>query len=290
MGRCIVNAISKTYVRSYKQHESDPYGYSYTDEALESWLNTQGFEKSCSWEGDRVALVPSRYGDEPVMPYLDGDCTNATRRGDYLLICGDGEYDCNNTSGRAHIQHSSSCDHCGEDGHEDDMYAVGENAEEHVCEYCADNYYTHVTGYRGNEYRVHNDAAIYVESIDRYYHDEYLDRNNIVRLSDGDYEHTDNAVYLEQAEEWVHCNDECATFCDLTSNYEYHGDCVLLECGSYHLRSQSWLCSFSGEYYPDTLEPIHLSNINTKQVEYVHPDFKFPEVTEVETIWTAYQY
>jgi hypothetical protein len=86
--------------------------------------------------------------------------------------------------------------------HEDDMHGIGYHYEEHVGPCCIDSY-TYVVGRNGCEYYIPRGDAIYVESQDQYYDPDYLERNGIVELDNGDYEHRDDAVWLESREIWV---------------------------------------------------------------------------------------
>ena len=48
---------------------------------------------------------------------------------------------------------------------------------------------------------------------------------------------------------WVSIDDECAVFCDNTSNYEHIDDCVQLADGEYALESDAWQCEHDDEWY-----------------------------------------
>lgn len=202
---CMDDGEDRFFVRSYKKGD----GYSYTDEALEAWLNDQGYEKRDDWEGCTIDFIGTGSGDGFIAPYIDGSvqsvevCYHSGKR--YLTICSDGEHECTNTDGT--VNSGEECEDCGQRFDEGDGYWVGYHEDKLICDSCCDSYYRYAYGRRGNQYYVHEDHAVYVESQAEYYDDEYLSDNEIIQLENGDFEHIDNA--------WM-----CAELCDWYSTDE----------------------------------------------------------------------
>ena len=244
--RCLVNVEEMSFVRSYTRKDGE---YSHSDEAIEVWLRDQGYTKSCSWSCLRLKrITKGRHNDDFWAPYLDGDCKNVADCGDYLRIDSDGDYTFERTDGHADGSSNWSCSDCGERHSEDDMHCVGYHGDEQVGPCCIDNY-AYVLGRNTNEYYISRGDAIYVESQDQYYDPEYLELNGIVELDNGDYEHRDDAVWLEQREIWVHNDDECWVHCMSSCTTEHVDDCVQLESGDWALESDAWQCEHDDAYY-----------------------------------------
>lgn len=218
VGRALVNEADgeKIFVRTYKKTP----GYSYPDEQLEAWLLEQGYEHKCSWVGRRLKVIPTDEFDCGfIAPYLDGDYKNVNRAGANLVVVrGDGEYSCNNTDGSADENGSDECGNCGDRIREGDGYWAGSNEDEHICEHCRDNSYVYAYGRRGNQYYVYEHYAVYVDSQSEYYHESYLDDNDIVRLRNGGCEHKDDAVEIDG--DWYHVDDDRIVRC--VDDDEFH--------------------------------------------------------------------
>jgi hypothetical protein len=260
-----------TFVRSYTRKDGE---YSHSDEDIEVWLRDQGYTKSCSWAGLKLRRInTNRCDDDFWAPYLDGDCKNVHDCGNHLLIDYDGDYTFDRTDGHADGSSRATCSDCGARHHEDDLHGIGYHYEEHVGPCCIDSY-TYVVGRNGNEYYIPESDAVYVESQDTHYDPDYLDRHNIVELDCGDYEHTDNAVYLEYREVWVLSDDDCVMYCDHSSTYEHVDDCVQLENGDWALEANAWKCEHDDAYYL-TDEP----SIETPCGKTVHPDHAHEYIT-----------
>ena len=268
VGRALCHG--NTYVRSYKYN---PHGSgSPTDETLEAWLETQGYDKECTWDGLKIMHYITQGGDT-LAPYLDGDDKYATKKGDYLVITDDrdAEYQCDNTGGTASDNNGSNCEDCGDRVSDGDGYWVGASEETQVCESCRDHNYTYAYTRRGYQAYIHNDYVVYVESQDSSYDEDYLDSNNIVTLENGEYEHTDNAVEIDG--EWYHSEDE-GIVCDHRGDYQLIDNCVLLENSEYALSDEAWQCAASSDWYlSDDVEPVTVDGAT------YHPD----DVPEQET-------
>jgi hypothetical protein len=272
----------KYFVRSFKRGDN----YSYSDEQLEAWLKEQGFEhRSAYEEGTQLAYIPT--SDEFLAPYIDGGEQRVSigrmvgggvgaPQEQYLYIDPDGEYECDNTDGSPAGGGRHCCDSCGEYFHEEDMTWVGRSEDTHVCDGCRCNDYTYAYTRRGNEAYIHNDDAIYVESQDAYFDEDYLDDNEIVELADGEYEHMNNAVYVDSAGEWYHCDDE-RVVCDHNGEHQLHDDCVCLDNGEYALTEEAFYCEGRNKWYLlDLLEPVIVDG------KTYHPDYA-PETNEEST-------
>lgn len=218
VGRALVYEKNgkKIFVRSYKKTE----GYSPADEQLESWLTEEGYAHVDSWRGAHLKVIAARNGCGFIAPYLDGDEKEVVIGSGVLRVVsdGDGEYVCNNTDGDADETNSTYCSNCDERMREDDGHWAGPWEDEIVCEGCIEHCYSYVIGRNGRHYYVHQDNAVYVESRQEYYHDDYLASNSIVVLQNGDAEHIDDAVEID--DEYYHVDDERIVMC--VDDEEYH--------------------------------------------------------------------
>ncbi len=211
----------KCYVRSYKKGD----GYSYADEMLEAWLKQQGYEHRTGWpEGARMAHLEPRYSRYAFLaPYIDGDIQNVDvvhRDGGLCLVIRDGgEYVCNNTDGTPENEGDDheECHDCGDYQHPDDMYWVGSIEDCHVCSGCQNNYVTALT-YQGREREIHENNVIYLDSTDMHYDVDYLDRNGVITLANGDYEHRDNAWRCEHDGEYYSYDEDSIEVTDARGN------------------------------------------------------------------------
>jgi len=143
-----------------------------------------------------------------------------------------------------------------------------------VCDSCCHNSYNYSISRRGWERYINSDYVVYVESQDQHYDEDYLGDNNIVLLENGDYEHTDNAVEID--DEWFNIEDENIV-CDHNGDYQLLNNCVALENGEYALTDEAWLCAGSADWYlRDDVEPV------TVDGETYHPDYVPEQETEEE--------
>jgi hypothetical protein len=233
VGRALVNEANdkKIFVRSYKKTE----GYSPSDEQLEAWLTAEGYAHVHSWRNRYIKLMPTDEFDCGfIAPYIDGDDKGVDRDGGRLKIVSNGEYICNNTDGSADEQ-GEECACCGDRVRDGDGYWAGPWEEDQICSDCRDHSYVYARGRNRRQYLVHEDNAMYVESLDEQYHDEYLDDNNIVQLRNGDAEHLDNAVEVDG--DYYHVDDERVVRC--------------VDDDEYHLKRDVYHHEDSGEYYAD---------------------------------------
>lgn len=240
-GRCLVlhqdNGCA-CFVRSYRMSEE---GYSQADHGLEDYLKSRGYEKLGGWpRGTRLSRIDA--SDGYLMPYVDGNNSNADLEGDYFVIRADGYFDIQNTTGTT--GESCTCPNCGNSlDSEDDYRFVGYHCDsDPFCDECIGNRHTYVIGREGCEYYVRDDNAIYVNSD--YYDIDYLTDNDIIyceyseehyhiddctELYDGTYCHSNDAVLLAD-DEYAHCDDSDIVVLDLPAE----------NGADYALESQTW--------------------------------------------------
>lgn len=247
---CCVDGSEKFYVRTYRKTS----GSSSRDENMEAWLAEQGYVHRDGWDGCLLSFLPGIRGSEFLAPYLDGNEKHVdTTRIDgkqALRITDDGEYECCNTNGTPDERNALTCDSCSDRMSEDDGYWIGRNADVQVCEYCRDEYYCYAYGRNRDQYYVHQDDTVYVESQGEHYHDSYLGDNGIICLENGEYEHVDNAVEIDG--DWYHTDDD---------------DIVRLESGDYAMRDNAYECADDGKWYSrDDEPPVEVDG------ETYHPD------------------
>lgn len=249
------------FVRTYKRGTD----YSYADEALHHWLESQGYTKLDGYPYGtklRYYSLKTRWGDEGVLaPFIDGNnrYVDIVGDNDKLEIVREGQWLCDNTDGRASEQSHNycTCPDCDARVDEEDLVSTYEGDGDSVCESCIDGSYYYVYGRRGYQYYVHSDDMIEVRGT--YYHDEYLSDNNIVELENGEYEELDYAIEIGGC--WYSTDDDDVVLCHDTDEYAIAGyDC--------------WRCGYSNNWYSDDADPVELCDINDKYGDaiLVHPD------------------
>jgi hypothetical protein len=243
MGRalCMTSPMDgvKYFVRSYLR-PSNESSYSQTDDGMDTWLREQGYTKEGYWrEGEKLAYHPAR--DNFLAPYLDGGerCVAVNERERWLEIDSNGSWICENTGGYAtsneEDENSFECACCGDNTNDDDGYWVERSEDVRVCESCFNHEYTYVYGRRGNQYHVHNDNAVYVDSQSEHYDEDYLNDNEIVCLENGDYEHMEEAIEING--DWYSIDDERI--------------CRFEDTDQYGLTEDGWQCASSCNWYTD---------------------------------------
>jgi len=243
MGRalCMTSPMDgvKYFVRSYLR-PSNESSYSQTDDGMDTWLREQGYTKEGYWrEGEKLAYHPAR--DNFLAPYLDGGerCVAVNERERWLEIDCNGSWICENTGGYAtnneDDENRFECACCGDDTDDDDGYWIGRGEDTRVCESCLNNDYTYVYGRRGNQYYVHNDNTVYVDSQSEYYDVDYLDDNEIIELECGEYAPMDEAVEING--DWYLMEDERI--------------CRFEDTDEYGLTEDGWQCAQSCNWYSD---------------------------------------
>ena len=268
------------FVRSYRKMEN-PLAYSERDDLLEAWLKGQGIPKRDGWDGAVLRYIER--GNSFLAPYLDGDTKQVeitSSRHRLMTVDSEGDYTFENQDGTPKSSAGDcECAGCGESFHEDDGHWAGANGDDHICEYCARDNYTYAYTRHGNQHYIYSDDVVYVESQQEYYHDRYLSENNIVRCVDTDeYEHSDDAVYLDREDAWYSRGSECIVYCEHSNEHELINDCVQLHDGEWAHTEDTWECGHSNNYYLTDVESSH----ETPCGKTVHPDYAadYAEATE----------
>lgn len=197
------------------------------------------------------------------MPYIDGGTQKVSysHKYDCLYIDDCGDYDADNTDGTTD-DGNCTCDDCGARYNDDDEGGwVGVSEDTHVCGSCLNNDYTYAYSRRGNQYYIHNNNVVWVH--DEAYDTDYLSDNNIVELTTGEYEHVDNAVYIDSADEYYHCDDD-----DI---------CYDEDAGQYDLKDNCWYCEGSNRWYNDGVDYVEVDGMK------YHPDHAPETDDETET-------
>jgi hypothetical protein len=239
----------KYFVRTYAKHE----GGTRTCERMQAWLKEQGYEHRSGWDiGTRMAHIETSNNCGFVAPYIDGynQYVNVTYDNGVQVLTiddSDGAYECCRQDGDADDQQGQLCG-CGDRFNEDDGLWVGYHEDEMVCECCAESY-VYGRGRGGRAYHFSSDNAVYCDSDDTYYHENYLGDNSMVWDVDG------NVV------------PECDT-CEIDGDNYLTDDkrVVCLESGEYGLKEDCWQCCESGEWYSDDVDYVEIDG-NT-----YHPD------------------
>lgn len=155
------------------------------------------------------------------------------------MIDSNGSWICENTGGYATSNEEDEdyfdCACCDDRTAEDDGYWVERSEDVRVCESCFNHEYTYVYGRRGNQYHIHNDNAVYVDSQSDYFDEDYLADNEIVCLENGDYEHMEEAIEING--DWYTIDDERI--------------CRFEDTDEYGLTEDGWQCVTSCNWYTD---------------------------------------
>jgi hypothetical protein len=182
VARCIVRDEGEDtgWVRLYGESEDARV-------FLKSWLAINGYPKQTSLEGCLLPLVErnSRY----VCPYIDSGNSDAQMADittiedkKYLIICGDGEYKCENTDGTCTEYEEDEdiyeCGDCGCREHRDDLCYV-ETEQIEVCNDCLSNNYTYAYNGSYQEYIKDNGTTAMWGYDGYYYTQEGLDHHNL---------------------------------------------------------------------------------------------------------------
>jgi hypothetical protein len=269
LGRCLIwtdpdDEDTKGYVRSYKR-EREERSASGADEAIESYLNGQGYTKWRAWRHGTPLMKYTLKRGGYLMPYIDGQTQRVDDAGDGFEINDNGDYDASCTSGAIN-SHDHTCEDCGAGFNDGDGYWTGIHEDHHVCQDCRDDNYTYAYSRRGNEYYIHSDDVINVDG--EYYHVDWLSDNNIVELANGDYEHQDNAVYIESEDAYYHVDDD--DICHTEDSHEYE------------LKENCWMCEESGNWYTEDTDYVEVDGCT------YHPDHApEPDDEEDETASTT---
>ena len=228
----------KYFVRSYlKPKQSD--GYSHSDNTMEAWLQSNGFAKHDSWEGEKLKAI--EHSDSGyVAPYLDGCIKRADLHGNYFIIEQGGEYCMDDTCGHTIQEELATCADCNDDFPDDDGYWVGAWEDHHVCPNCVDDY-TIAYSRGGSERQISNDEVVWINGDA--YDENYLEDNEIVELRNGDYARLDDAVNIDG--DWYETDDEDICYAEDIEEYALKEDC--------------WMCRHSDTWYTNAVENVEIN-------------------------------
>lgn len=274
VGRALCNKdIDGTlyFVRTYKKDLENPNGYSHADESLVAWLKAGGYQHYDGYpEGTLMRFIQrGNYSDSFIAPYIDGGnqrVDTTTRDGvRYLVIAEDGEYECDTTNGEpSRPEDRVCCEDCGDYFDDGDGYWVGRYEDRHICSSCCENSYRWGYGRNGNQYYIHEDDAVYVEDWEEYVEDNYLADNEVVQDIDGEYRLEKNCTEVDG--DWYPTDDDRIVYCDRDSEYNRTDKCVQLHDNEWAHADNTWLCAGSGDYYHIDDEPVVIDG------ETYHPD------------------
>ena len=244
----------KYYVRTYARPSSNG-GYSETDNGMENWLTEQGYHKLNYWrDGERLAYHET--SDHFLAPFLDGGEKRVTIDvgAKAIVVDSDGEYVCDQTGGCPTDDSGDffDCEDCGDRTDDNDGYWIGRGEDTRVCESCLEHNYVYVYGRRGNQYYVHQDNAVYVESQSEHYDEDYLDDNEIIELNNGEYAPLDEAVEING--DWFHIEDDRICRTEDTDEFLMAND-------------GCWQCTESGNWYTDSVDYVEANG------DKYHPDY-----------------
>ena len=268
LGRCLIwtdpdDADNRGYVRSYKR-ERNEHSHSGADEAIEAYLQGLGYCKWRAWPNGTPIMKYELSRGGYLMPYIDGGTQRVDHEGDEFHIVDCGEVDASNTGGTA-SSYEYTCEDCGAGFNDGDGYWVDVHEEHHVCDSCCSDSYTYAYSRRGNQYYIPNDRVTRVDGED--YDTEYLSDNSIIELHDGEYEHSDNAVYVESEDAYYREDDDDICYAEDTERYELKHDC--------------WRCVESNNWYTDDTDNVEVDG------DLYHPDHAPEPETEDDTTNTT---
>jgi hypothetical protein len=205
------------------------------------------------------------------------------------VIDSDGSWICENTGGYPtndeEDENSFDCEDCGDRTSDDDGYWIGRGEDTRVCESCLNNDYTYVYGRRGNQYYVHNDNVVYVDSQSEYYDQDYLSDNEIIELECGEYAPMDEAVEING--DWYLMDDE--RICRFEDTDEYG----LTEDGWQCAQSCNWysddctkFTEFKGERYHDDYIPQEIADATADKR--IDEDEGMPTMLTLDMLWNVH--
>jgi hypothetical protein len=235
MARALVNKTNMSFVRSFGAINNDR-GHSQNDNALNSYLQSIGYEYANGWNGLRLAKIDHPNGGWTA-PYIDGDTQRVDSRNGYFLISDDGEYECVRQDGSIENDDDrGSCECCSDyiDLNRGNHSWAGIHEDYLICEDCRESSYVHAYGADRNEYITHVDNCTEIDG--EWYVDRYFSDNDIVYAVDIE-EHCnlDDCVYLDSRSEYVSSDCSYAVYCENSGTHEHKNDCVIDDDGNYTL-------------------------------------------------------
>jgi len=204
-GRALVldDGDNKCFVRSFYQ-DPDGEAYSNSGTVIEAWLKEMGYKHVPDWPGGtRLArLDPCSSDYQFLAPYLDGSNDYVYDRGDYLEITTSGSYpaiQCTSTDGgHDRVEDREECDDCGDMVESEELTWTLDGEGGRVCSGCL-NRYTYLSNYG---YVPDDDietvrARTTGSTISWYTNSDDGIPDDVVIDVDGDYLHTDDAIWIE---------------------------------------------------------------------------------------------
>jgi len=246
MARGLVSVPGNYFVRLYGPEEF----------ALRDMLQTEGIDRSSSWDGERLTYIECDHGY--VMPYLDGgeqDAGLVRENGvRYWRIghSGDVNVYANETCGYVTDGPRGFCESCDEDVDEDpDDMEYSSYHGIRICSGCLENYRRVFTSTRSRDRDwVHEDDCVYCEDNDEYYTTNSYEAYGVVYCENsGDYRLEENCM-LDHDGEWV-LTEETIEVSNDDGDKEYvgfHDAEALLSC-VYHYDTQTWYWAVDSEMY-----------------------------------------
>lgn len=234
--------------------EYGTYGYDTIKKVREYIQALINKDKWCSYLNDNSVNVDGCYCDtEYTVSYIKGNRPSDYSIYDYIEdginyegFVGEGKW----------YDNGCVCDECGERFDEDDMIYI-ESADIYVCQHCTDNYYTYChihDRYESNdeefyEYYSHNTRysgcreGVLTEGICVVDYDD-----NLINI--------DDAIWLVDTEEYVHCDSEDYYYYE--EDYEYYSmdwyrDNIVtcIDTDKELNRNDCYYCDIDNEYYED---------------------------------------
>lgn len=292
VGRALINDTDKTFVRTYGQNDNHP--------GLHQWLLEKGYTYERKWaEGLKFAKVESS-GGQILAPFLDPghdrieneDCRRVTDAGRYFVRDNQGEYTWNDATGLLEDENTEICEDCGEGFHEDEMYCVGRSGYLRVCKYCLNENCTYAYGYHGDRYYVRNEDVTYVNG--EAYHEDYLSDNGIVYCENGEYASEDDAIYVEDEDEWYHpdqvsrSQNDAGDICYVNYEWVKVGDC------KWCIYREEWILAddarevADGDYVHVNDFDSYLLGLDRDEVAVNCIDCDADEIEEYLAVWDRY--
>lgn len=253
VARCIVRDPGpgesdsvKGYVRVYPDPCGDSIG-----RRLKDMLEAEGYGHHTDTDGCLLSYIET---DNGVMcPYLDQGSNGSQEvdiaygpDGKKYLRVGSG-YDAATTSGYINLR-GATCDCCNEAYDEDSLIYV-ESVDERVCDSCLESEYAYAYARHGYREYFAQSQCVYVDSLDEWYHKDWLDRHDIYICEvDDEYYHVDDLVPTSRG--YVHERHcvELSVEDDVGNGWAVSDDAVQLANGDWVHEDMAENCWVSGEW------------------------------------------
>lgn len=197
VARCITHRAKGVYVRVYG------------DARLASALESQGLRLDAYRALNGVNCRATVDGSRLVAPYLDACGSVRWAWGDGYCTISDSGLDAQNTDGFAQMEDERNiCNDCG-DPMDEDEECYSEHHDVTVCSHCCDRYFTYaMVDRRRNRDYVRDDDVIEIAGECYLNDDGLLSDLDFVQDIDGDWQDSDDCIYLDYLGEYV-LSDDC---------------------------------------------------------------------------------